>query len=68
MILHSAEMALDIARKKFSSQDTRIFLTGKGSDTVYNFQIKGNTSSTYAFYCQNKMGTNNERPLRQLLV
>ena len=42
------KMALDIARKKFSSQDTRIFLTGKGSDTVYNFQIKGNTSSTYA--------------------
>jgi len=42
------KMALDIKNKKFSSQDSRIFLTGKSNDTVYNFQIKGNTSSTYA--------------------
>ena len=42
------KMSLDIKKNKFNSQDSRIILTGKSGDTVYNFQIKGNTSSTYA--------------------
>ena len=37
-----------LVKNKFNSQDSRIILTGKSGDTVYNFQIKGNTSSTYA--------------------
>lgn len=42
------KVSLDVKNKKFSSQDSRIFVIGNSNDTVYNFQIKGNTSSTYA--------------------